>query len=387
MRVMADKRQKSSLLNIHGRWLTAGTALAAMALLAGCQEEPPQKADIRPVKVIVAKSAPTEKTVSYSGEIKPRVETTLGFRVSGKIIDRLANTGDRVNAGQVIARLDATDLKLAEASAKASVISARTRLEVARLALERAKSLYPNGYISKSTLDSRQLEFDSAKSALEAAENDASQAVNAVSYAELKAGAGGIITAVLAEPGTVVSAGSPVFTLAEDGGLEVEIDVPEHEVQAQKPGQTAAVKLWANADVTAKATIREIAGSADAQTRTYTVRAVIENPPPAMRLGMTATLILTQTAGQPGIVVPITALLPLSDGVAVFTVDKESKTVRQRPVATGALSGDGITVSGGIQDGDIVVTGGVQFLKEGMQVRLAEDDLRTARLPTEPASK
>ncbi len=384
MCLTSDKSENSSLKNLHKRVATATALLATALLLSACGEEISMEDRARPVKIIVAKAAPQQRALTYSGEIKPRVESTLGFRISGKIVERLADVGDRVEEGAVLARLDATDLKLALASANATVVSARTRLEVARLALERAKSLVPKGYIAKSVLDARQLEYDAAKSALEAAESEARQAANAASYAELKAPAAGIITAVSAEPGSVVAAGSPVFTLAEAGEIEVEIDVPEHEVSRLALGQRGRVSLWADPGISGEATIREIAGSADPQSRTYRVRAAIASPPQTMRLGMTATLSLMQPVQRGGIEIPLTALAQGEDGISVFVVDSAQGTVSRRTLETGALTPNGITVLSGLKDGDIVVTGGVQFLKDGMKVKLSEDALRLAHSAVDP---
>jgi membrane fusion protein, multidrug efflux system len=352
-------------------------AVLALLALAGCREEIEQQEEIRPVKAIVVRQVPDVRRLTFSGTIKARVESSLGFRVPGKIIERRANTGDIVQAGQVLARLDVTDLKLAETSARAAVAAAKTRLEVARLALERARSLLPNGHIPQSTVDVRLLDYDSARSALDAAESAAQQAANASGYAELKPEKTGIITAVQAEPGQVVAAGMPVFILAEKEEVEAEIFVPEDNVTRLSPGQEASVSLWSDPAVAASARIREIAGAADPQSRTYRVRLTADHATAAMRLGMTAVVKIELMGSGSAIAVPVTALVPQGAGFAVFVASKESGRVHLVPVSAGALEDASVRVTG-IGDGAIVVTGGVQFLKEGMKVRLPHDVMHTA---------
>src|SRR5262249_8301986 len=160
-------------------------------------------------------------TLTYSGVVRPRIESALGFRVPGKIVERTVNVGDRVEIDQVIARLDDTDLKLAASSAKAAVAGARTRRDVASDNVERARALLPKAIIAQATYDTRRNELDAAASALDSAEAQLRQAANAVEYATLKADHPGIVTAVAAEPGQVVSAGQSVIVLAHAGEMEI----------------------------------------------------------------------------------------------------------------------------------------------------------------------
>src|SRR5262249_11382947 len=152
------------------------------------------------------------------------------------IIERYVNAGDQVEAGQKIAKLDEKDLKLAENSARAAVAAAKSRLDVAKDALRRATFLLPNGFIAESAVDQRELEFDSAQSALNSAEDQLNQAVNATSYALLLADKGGVVTSVRAEPGQVVAAGQAVVTFALAGDREASVAVPEQEIVRLKTG-------------------------------------------------------------------------------------------------------------------------------------------------------
>lgn len=357
-----------------GRWGSAiGRVgiLGIAALLAGCKGEAAvQEKQARPVKVAIVAAAPQGRSLSYSGVVRPRIESAVGFRVAGKIVERSVNVGDRVAADQVVARLDETDLKLAENSATAAVASARSRRDVANDNLERAKVLLPKAIISQANYDTRKNELDAAVAALESAEAQLRQAANAVGYATLKADKAGIVTAVTGEPGQVVSAGQTVITLAEAGETEIAVGVPEQDASRLTLGQEAKVTLWAGPRTSLEGRIREIAGQADAASRTYAVRIAVNMPPQTMRLGMTASVTLRLDEEATPLVIPVTALIESAGGPAVFVVDPERKAVRQNAVTLGGIADDGVRIASGLQVGDMVVTAGVQFLRDGMRVKL-----------------
>jgi membrane fusion protein, multidrug efflux system len=346
--------------------------LGVAAVLAGCRgEAAPEEAEVvRPVKVATIATAPDGRTLTYSGVVRARVESNIGFRVGGKIVERAVNVGDHVKVGQLIARLDDTDLKLAENSARAAVASARTRRDVTRDNLERAKPLLAQQFVSQANYDIRRNDFDSAVSALDSAEAQLRQAANASGYATLTADKAGIVTAVTAEPGQVVSAGQAVVTVAEAGETEIAIGVPEQDAGRLAVGQRAAVALWAGPRASTEGRIREIAGQADAASRTYAVRVAVASPPQAMRLGMTATVAIRIDGQGTAMLVPLTALTEVDGVPVVFVVDGEGKTVRRTPVTVAGTADEGVRVADGLKDGDMVVTAGVQFLRDGMRVRL-----------------
>ena len=267
--------------------------------------------------------------------------------------------------------------KLAESSAKAAVAAARTRSDVTRDNLERAKPLLAKQFISQASYDMRRNEHDAAVSALEAAEAQLRQAANATSYATLKADKAGIVTAVMGEPGQVVSAGQPVAAVAEAGEIEIAVGVPEQDAGRLAVGQRAGIALWAGPGNSAEGRIREIAGQADAASRTYAVRVAVSNPPQAMRLGMTATVAIRIDGEGAAMVVPLTALTEAEGKPVVFVVDREKRTVRRTPVTVAGTADAGVRVAGGLSPGDMVVTAGVQFLRDGMRVRLPGE--RTAK--------
>jgi RND family efflux transporter MFP subunit len=355
-------------------WLRAALGLLAVLSVIGCKEEPAaQQEVVRPVKVaVVAMTAPGH-TLAYSGVVRSRIESALGFRVPGKIVERVVNVGDRVAVGQPIARLDDTDLNLSESSARAAVVGARSRRDMARDNLERAKVLLPKRIIAQATYDTRHNEFDAAVSALDSAEAQLRQAANAVSYATLKADKAGIVTAVTAEPGQVVSAGQPVITLAHADEMEIAIAVPEQDAGYLTIGQPAKITLWAGPRTDIEGRIREIAGQADEASRTYAVRIAVAAPPQSLRLGMTASVVIRVDDEAARMVVPVTALAESDGHPVVFVVDPAKLAVRRTPVTVGGVTDNGVRITTGLHAGEVVVTAGVQFLRDGMRVRCADE--------------
>jgi membrane fusion protein, multidrug efflux system len=373
---------EASGLPFSARKLVAALTLLLIVVVGGCKDEAKiQDEVVRPVKVAVIGAAAPGHALSYSGVVRSRIESALGFRVPGKIVERTINVGDRVEVGRVIARLDDTDLKLAENSAKAIVAGARTRRDVASDNLDRAKALLPKAIIAKAIYDTRRNELDAAAAALDSAEAQLRQAANAVGYATLKADNAGIVTAVTAEPGQVVSAGQSVIMLAHAGEMEIAVAVPEQDAGYLRIGQPAKITLWAGPRMSIEGRIREIAGQADAASRTYSVRITVNAPPRTMGLGMTASVAIRIDDQAAPVVVPLTAVTESDGSQVVFVVDPANKAVRRTPVVVGAMVEDGVSIAGGLHGGELVVTAGVQFLRDGMRVRLPNErrDARSGR--------
>jgi membrane fusion protein, multidrug efflux system len=345
--------------------------------LGACEaKSTPEDQDVmRPVKTTTLGPASRQRTLTYSGVVRPRIESAIGFRVNGKVVERFVNVGDRVEISQLIARLDDTDLKLAEKSATAALRAARTRRDVASINFDRAKPLLPKGFISKAEFDIRKNEMDAATSAFDSAEAELHQATNAVGYAALKADAAGIVTSVAAEPGQVLSAGQPVITLAKAGEIEIAIDIPEQEIGRLAIGQHADVSLWAYPNDRVDGHIREMAGQADPASRTYAVRIAVNKPPSSTQLGMTASVAIQVDEKAAPIVVPLTAVTESDGAPAVFVVDAKNR-VRKTPVVLDGVKDGGVSIARGLQEGDAVVIAGVQFLSDGMRVMLPGEDQR-----------
>ncbi len=348
-------------------------AVVALALLAlaACKEDKKTDAGepVRPVRTLTVSSGSETRTLRYSGSVRARVETALGFRVPGKIVERLVDVGEKVEAGRVLARLDRTDLKLSLQTAEANVVAARARVKVADDARQRARTLNTKGFVADSSLDRADLEADQAKAALEATIYARDQAANQIGYADLSADADGIVTDIRADVGQVVAAGTPVVTLARDDEKEVAIAVPEQDVVRFARDQKVAVRFWADRDLVLPGRVREIAGSADPASRTYAIRVSLADDA-RVRLGMTATVEADVPVSEGTIVLPVAALSGEPGKPRVWIVDPATATVSSRDVVLGPVAPEGVRVLSGLGAGDVVVTAGTQFLVAGRKVLL-----------------
>ncbi|WP_333824829.1 efflux RND transporter periplasmic adaptor subunit [Pinisolibacter sp.] len=359
--------------------LALAGALAAAATLAGCREEKAEETvdHVRPVKTMTITAGDETRLIRYSGSVRARVETALGFRVPGKLVERRVDVGTRVETGRILARLDPTDLELALKAAEANVAAARSREKVAEDGLARARSLNTKGFVADANLDRAKLEADQAAASLDAALSARDQAANQMAYADLLADAPGIVTDIRADVGQVVAAGTPVAVLARDGEKEVAIAVPEQDVVHFTKDQTVDVRFWADADLRLPGRVREIAGAADPASRTYAVRVTLPTEAP-VRLGMTATVEAKVPVAVGSVVVPLSALGEDAGKPRVWIVDTATASVAPRAVTLGRVAPQGVRILDGLKPGDRIVTAGVQFLTPGKKVALPADTAAAA---------
>lgn len=348
------------------------TALGIGAIgLSGCTEEKKEEAAapvIRPVKVVEIARADGLK-LTYSGSVQSRTEMNLGFRVAGKVNERAVNIGDRVRKGQVLARLDPTDYRIAVQAAEASLDAAGKAVETARLANERVRSLFKTNTVAQSQVDQAQLSYDQAVASRVAAEAGLNQAKNQLAYTALASDRDGIVSVVGAEPGQVVSAGAPVVTVVADDEKEIKIAVPETEIADFSVGQTVETRFWSDRALTLQGRVREVSGSADPQSRTFQVRVSLPKSDKVL-IGMTATVEAKVASGADSYSVPLTALAEKDGGKIVWTVDPAKSTVHARPIEVSGFTGDGVDVKAGLKPGDLVVAAGTQFMRENLTVKL-----------------
>jgi RND family efflux transporter MFP subunit len=359
--------------------------LGAVSLaLSGCSEE--KKAEtkeiLRPVKVVEIAKAGETRALDYSGAVKARVEMNLGFRVAGKITERRVNIGDRVQPGDVIARIDATDYELATKTAEANLAAAEKGVGTADLANKRAQQLFDKSVTAKSQLEQASLSYDQAVSTRDAARSSLDQAKNQVSYAELKADQSGIVTAISADTGTVVAAGTPVATVALDGEKEVQIAVPENDIAEFKPGKTVKASFWSSAKLVLDGKVREVSGSADAQSRTFAVRVSLPHDDRVL-LGMTATIEASVSNANTHVAIPLAALAEKDGKKIVWVVDRDQQTVHARDVTIADFTGDGVNIADGLKTGDLVVAAGTQFMTDNLKVKLPGQQSASAETGSE----
>jgi RND family efflux transporter MFP subunit len=344
-----------------------------LGTLSACSEEKHVEAPdpVRPVKVTEISRADVVRRFVYSGSVTARTEMNLGFRVAGKITERLVDVGDRVSADTLLARLDAADYDLAARRAEADLASATKQVEISELAFKRATTLNAKNIAPTSELEQATLAREQAIAQRQSAVSAMEQARNQVAYADLRSGQTGIVTAVSADVGQVVSAGTSVVTVAVDGEKEVQIAVPEADVAQFKVGKTVTATFWSKADLVLQGKVREVAGSADAQSRTFAVRVSLPADDRVL-LGMTATIEAVEDDAAPAYGVPLSALSEKDGMPVVWIVDRDKQVVQPRPVVVAGYTDAGARIAKGLAEGDLVVSAGTQFMKVGMKVRLPE---------------
>jgi RND family efflux transporter MFP subunit len=352
-------------------WPRSLAVLAGALMLAACQAEtaPAPKAE-RPVQVQRVAFETGATTREFVGVVRARYETDLGFRVAGKIVTRVVNVGDRVRVGDVIARLDPRDPQLQVESAEAELAAATSSLAQAASDLQRYATLKSRGYAAVADFDRKQAANDEAEGRLARAKRSLDLARNQLAYAELKSDADGVITATLAEPGQVVAVGQAVARLAHKGEKEALVSLPETSLgEAQEA--TATVRLWSDRERSFAARLRELSPQADLATRTFAARFTILDADDTVAFGMTATVRLERARETPVARLPLAAILNRGAGPTVYVVDENGALV-SRPVTVGAFTGDAALVTGGINNGERIVTLGVQTLEAGLRVRTVE---------------
>jgi RND family efflux transporter MFP subunit len=351
--------------------LAGGLALALMA--GGCSKSVANDPRLQPPKTEVFKAEATGSiSRTFTGIVEARVQSDLGFRVAGKILERSVNMGQRVRKGQVLMRLDALDLELAFAAQKANVEAARAKYVQTKADEARYAALVASGAVSHQEYDQARAAFDSAKAQLDAAEAQARVSNNSSEYAVLLADADGVIVRTLSEPGQVVAARQTVIQLAHDGPREALINLPE----GVRPdlGTVASARLYGQ-EQTSQAKLRELSDAADPASRTFAARYVLEGEAASAPLGSTVTigLLAKQTSGSQSVQLPVGAIHDRGSGPGVWIVDGNSE-VKFRSVTIASIGQEQVVLSGGVQAGEKVVALGAHLLHEGQVVNVPNEE-------------
>lgn len=357
------------------RRLAIGVSLGLAGLtLAGCVEEeaPPEVVEARPVRTVTIAERMSGEVVSVAGTVESQVQADLGFRIGGRLVERLVNVGDTVAAGQELARLDPADEENGQRAAEANLAAADAQLTEAEANYVRQRQLFERGFLAQAGLERAEAARNTARSATDAARAQYGIARRRLNDTVLYADAPGTVVATGGEPGEVVSPGRMVVQVARDDGKDAVIDVPAG-IIGDTPDLAAeiTVALSQNPAVTAQGRIREVAPRADAATGTFRVRIGLIDPPAEMRLGSAVTA--TTTLDPVGsIEVPASALTSLDGQPAVWVVDPATMTVALRAISVDRFTPAAVIVQDGLVAGDVVVTAGVQALRPGQTVRLPE---------------
>ena len=365
------------------QWAVRVAMGAGVLALVACSRQAPVDEPVRSVKLLTVGTTDLSSQAEYAADIRARIESRLGFRVAGKLIQREAEAGQRVQAGQVLAQIDPQDYQLAAQAAQAQLAAAQTQRDLSMAELRRFEGLRAQNFISSVELERREAAFKAADATLAQARAQAQAQGNQAAYARLQATTSGVVTGVEAEVGQVVTAGQPVVRLAHDGPRDAVFAVPEQAVMAFKSGQAMQAVLTSTGQVL-KGRVREVGASADPVTRTFTIKLALDASE-KLPLGATVNVQAGALKGaQPPVIkLPTSALRQEGAGTAVWVLDEAAMTVRLQPVQVGTVDGNQVVIVSGLQSGQKVVAAGVHVLTAGQKVTAYVDP---AKAPVPAAS-
>ena len=329
--------------------------------------EPPV---IRPARVAEIAYRRQVQSLTLAGTVVPRIESTLGFRVAGKIVRRAVDVGAAVKPGDVIAELVPTDYRLAGDNARAALVSAEADYARAKADHERYLNLRGSTAFVPQTLDQRQSLASTTLARVDQAKSQLATAENNLGYTVLRADAAGVVTSVQAEVGQVMAQGQGVVRVARLDELEILVGVPEHRLKTVRDANVASFELWSDPGRRHPARLRELSPSADPATRTYPARFSVLEPPQFIGLGMTATLSFDRRDPTPVAEVPLSAIFQRGTQPAVWVVDRTSGTVELRAVTIARWRDDTAAIASGVKEGELIATAGVHKLEHGQKVKL-----------------
>ncbi|MGH2343114.1 efflux RND transporter periplasmic adaptor subunit [Segnochrobactraceae bacterium EtOH-i3] len=353
------------------RTLARLAAVAALPLLlAACQPEEEARPVVpRPVRAISVSEAPAGQTAVLTGHIEAEKEVAFGFRVGGRVLQRLVNVGDVVKPGQPLARLDPVNEQNNLRSAEAALVAAQSALTQATAAYGRQEHLLGRGFTTRAQYDLARQAMETSQAQLDDAKARLRQAEDLLDFTEIRADSAGRVTARGVEAGEVVQPGQMIVRIAREDGRDAVFDVPAQLFSQVPPDPVITIALTSDPRVTAEGHVREVSPQADPVTRTFQVKVGLIDPPAAMLLGSTVTGTVDLLSGG-GMQIPASALTEADGQPAVWVVDPKTRTVALRPISVSRFDPSAVVVESGLVTGDVVVTAGVQALHPGQQVRL-----------------
>ena len=330
------------------------------------------------VRTLVAKRQAVPADIVFTVDIQAQAQTNVSFRSAGKIAERLFEVGDHIKADQVLARLDPQEQQANLSSAQAALTSAEAVLTQAKLSFRRQETLLASGYTTRPAYDNAEQQLRTAQASVESARAALGTAQEQFSYTELKSGVDGIVLSRTLEAGQVVQAGQSVLVIAQDGPRDAVFNVYEALLATPPDSKQVDVSLQADPSVTATGTVREIAPSVDPASGTVRVKVGLSRTPDAMGLG---AVVIGRGHFRPreAVVLPWSALYRWHNGPAVWVRDPTANTVAPRPVAIDRYGSDTVALASGVEAGEEVVTAGIQFLRPGQTVTVANPTTEAAR--------
>lgn len=325
----------------------------------------------QPVRVTQVALTLADRSESYTGTLRPQHEVPLAFRLPGKLVARLVDVGDRVAAGQVVARLDATGARLQLDAAEADLAAARTDFARAAADARRSQDLFAAGHVARAALDRVLSAEAEARARADRARQSHSLAANQLSYTDLVAEADGVVTAAPAETGQVVAAGQPVLSVAREGALDVVFALPEQQ-RGLLQTATASAEIWGNADQPYALTLRDVSPDADPLGRTYRVRMTLTAPDAEASFGRTVTVRLRTPGAKPVVALPLAAIISDGTGASVWRLPKGADHVERVYVEVVTVQARVALVRGPLKEGDGIISLGAQKIDPARAVRVVE---------------
>jgi RND family efflux transporter MFP subunit len=353
---------------------TAGMAILASIALLGCKQPTPPSAEAPFVRAVEVQETALDRTAALTGGIQARHESNLGFRVAGKVVERPVDVGQRVAAGDLLARLDDQDQRNAVTATQSDVAAALAFVEESRSQEERQRKLLADGYTTRTQYDNAHRRHAQAQADLDSAQAKLRSARDTLSYTELRADRAGVISAKGAEPGQVVASGQMVVRLADPSEREAIFQIPgaSFRLEGRLKPPPVEVRLVSNPDIVTEGTIREVSPGADPVTRTYTVKVALIDAPASFLLG-SAVVGRAKLPARSVVNLPSSALFQTAGGEpAVWVVKRPEETVGLRPVSVLQYDTGTVTVASGLSGGETVVIGGGQKLRSGQKVSVKQ---------------
>ena len=350
------------------RGFVIAISVASVLALSACSKNVEKAEDVRPVRAIKVALDNADMVAEFSGEVRPRIESKLGFRVGGKIIARHVDVGAVVKKGQVLMQLDPQDLALAQVQAKAGLNAAESNRDLARAELKRYQDLREKNFVASAVLESKETIYKAAQANFEQASAAFKNQSNQAGYTSLVSAVDGVVTAIDAEMGQVVASGATVMRVAQSGEMDVVVGIPEDKVNSIRSIKDIRVRSWVNPGEVIEAKLRELSPIADPVTRTFVAKLALPASTKNIKLGMTATVSFVSKNSNAMIKLPMTSLFQEKNVTSVWIV--ENGLVKLVPVQLAGTTGNDVLLAGGIVAGQTVVTAGVNFLKPGQKVSI-----------------
>ena len=354
----------------HPSVVRTAIVLAITASLAACVEKTPPPAKPHPVLVTTVHNVSSGYERTFSAIVRARYESDQGFRTGGKVVARLVEVGQKVSAGQALARLDPADYELSVRAAEDQLQAARVDAEQAASDEARFQRLLADSSVSVADHERQKARADAATARQAQAARQLDLARNRTIYATLIAEFDGVITSIRVEAGQIVAEGMPVITVAKQSELEVVADLPE-EMAGSTDSMVASATFPGAPNLIMPLKLRELSPMASAQTRTYRARFSIGDKSPATRqalhLGMTANLHLAQRDGHLAAVMPATAVWKADGKSMIWQVNDAGNKLLAQPVEVIRYTDEAVLVQG-LPDGARVVSAGIQKLTSGLDI-------------------